>query len=576
MDKRTLWAIILSVVVIGASYFAREFFFPPQVITPLPPVSSGNNEATLDPEIAIRSLEEPAKTEEDALAAQYFVLENDVLKVTISNHGGVAESILLKKHTIQDPLDASIRHPIEMVNQNKGDSRAFEISLGNFQERPVLKNTMKVESATEQEIVLSRTYIGMDEVPYVLRRSYRVFPGSEYIIEVGVELESLSANAIPLPTRGSFVYTLTYGPQIGPDFEKLDGQTEYRKYYRFFNGSRDEVGLSNETKYHEDTLKWAGFVGKYFAVAGIPDNTVYQTVLSNRKLRGTDEPSYLAFSRPPLKSSVTKDVFKFYVGPKDDRILIRYNDRANNSSELGGAQLNKLVDDNILLGWLEYILKLGMELFYNLTGNWGISIIILTVLSKLILFPLTQKSFESTAAMQKVQPKIAELQAKYKNDAQQLNARTMELYKKEGVNPLGGCLPMLLQLPIFFALYGMFSNHFDLRGALFIEGWITDLSLPESIFQLPFSIPFVNISHLRALPILMLVSQMATTLLNKTPTQGPAAQAKLMSYGMPILFFFILYNMPSGLLIYWTLSNVLSAAQQWYISQKKSSPKRSK
>jgi YidC/Oxa1 family membrane protein insertase len=169
--------------------------------------------------------------------------------------------------------------------------------------------------------------------------------------------------------------------------------------------------------------------------------------------------------------------------------------------------------------------------------------------------------------MQKLAPMLEELKKKYAGNPQKLNQETADLYKREGVNPMSGCLPMLLQIPIFFAMYGLFSNHFDLRGAAFIPGWIGDLSAPESIWSFaPHRLPLVDWTDLRLLPILFVGTQVASSMVTQTPSSASGAQMKIMLYGMPIVFFFILYNVPSGLLVYWIVMNVLTAVQQWYIN----------
>jgi YidC/Oxa1 family membrane protein insertase len=170
--------------------------------------------------------------------------------------------------------------------------------------------------------------------------------------------------------------------------------------------------------------------------------------------------------------------------------------------------------------------------------------------------------------MQAIAPKIKELQEKYKGNPQKMNMEMATLYKKEGYNPLSGCLPMLLQLPIFLAMYNLFNNHFDLRGAMFIAGWIPDLSLPESIWSFaPARIPLLGWSDLRLLPFLYVASQLVYGKVTQTPDSAGNAQMKMMLYVMPIMFFFILYNVPSGLLVYWIMSNLLTMVQQLAINR---------
>ena len=167
--------------------------------------------------------------------------------------------------------------------------------------------------------------------------------------------------------------------------------------------------------------------------------------------------------------------------------------------------------------------------------------------------------------MQSLAPKVQEIKEKYADNPNKVNQETAALYKKEGVNPLGGCLPMLLQFPFFIAMFGLFNNHFDLRGATFIPGWIDDLSMPESIVNFgDFMLPLLGWNDLRLLPIIFVGTQLITSKITQTPSSGSNSQMKLMTYALPIVFFFILYNMPSGLLVYWIFSNVLTAGQQYY------------
>jgi YidC/Oxa1 family membrane protein insertase len=199
--------------------------------------------------------------------------------------------------------------------------------------------------------------------------------------------------------------------------------------------------------------------------------------------------------------------------------------------------------------------------------NYGVAIILLTLLVKVIMFPLTKKSSDASLRMQSLSPKIKELQEKYKDNPQRMNAEMSALYKKEGYNPLSGCLPMIIQMPIFFAMYNLFNTHFDLRGAMFIPGWIPDLSLPEAIWNFaPVRLPLLG-SNLRALPFIYVASQLLYGKVTQTPDQQGNAQMKMMLYIMPIMFFFILYDVPSGLLVYWIMSNVLTLIQQLTINK---------
>jgi YidC/Oxa1 family membrane protein insertase len=229
--------------------------------------------------------------------------------------------------------------------------------------------------------------------------------------------------------------------------------------------------------------------------------------------------------------------------------------------------LDEVIDQGRILGWLENILKFILVTFYKVIPNYGVAIILLTVFIKIVLFPFTHKSYESTSKMQSIGPKINELREKYKDNPNKMNAEMAAMYKREGINPMGGCLPILFQMPIFIALYGLLNKHFDLRGAVFIEGWITDLSSPETVFTLPFTIPILGWSEIHLLPFLFVGTQLWSSKQMSSGSMTSNNQMKMMTYLMPVMFFFILYDMPSGLLLYWTVTNLLTTAQQMFITR---------
>jgi len=217
--------------------------------------------------------------------------------------------------------------------------------------------------------------------------------------------------------------------------------------------------------------------------------------------------------------------------------------------------------------FLEFMIKA----FYSFTKNYGLAIILMTVVIKIILHPLTHKSFQSMRRMSALQPKVTEIRERYKSNAQQMNREIQALYRKEKINPMGGCLPMLLQLPIFYALYTLLSGMVELRNESFL--WIKDLSLPDTVATIKASIPLLGYklgnqgyTDINVLPFIMT----GTTLLQSKLTSGDqsAQQGKMMTYLFPIVFFFIFWNMPSGLVLYWTIQNILTIGQQYYIDYK--------
>jgi YidC/Oxa1 family membrane protein insertase len=350
---------------------------------------------------------------------------------------------------------------------------------------------------------------------------------------------------------------LAFGPQIGPTFQRLDQRYEYRHYYTYTNGKRSNAKLDTII---DSRFTWAAIAGKYFTAIVVPDNTLYGLEFSARPEPGLPAASRLYMIRPAINAG-TSDVYHFYLGPKNQDNLGRY-DTGDNGFRLRDLGFTKAASTSGILSPLEWVLKLLLRMFYGFYPNYGVAIILLTLLVKIVLFPLTKKGSEASIKMQALSPKIKELQEKYKENPAKLNAEMGALYKKEGHNPMSGCLPLVIQMPILFAMYNLFNNHFDLRGAKFLPGWIPDLSLPESIWNFSAPLPLLGWESLRLLPFLYVGSQLLYGVATKTPEQQGNPSMKMMMYAMPIAFFFILYNVPSGLLVFWIFSNVFTLVQQ--------------
>jgi YidC/Oxa1 family membrane protein insertase len=391
---------------------------------------------------------------------------------------------------------------------------------------------------------------------FTLTKRYDFRP-DEYMFELTVSLDS--AVSIPLNVNGA-AYTLGFGPQIGPRFEKLDNRYEYRHYYIFGNNKRRQVKADELI---DSRFTWAGIAGKYFTAMVVPDNTLYQLSFSSKAEADLPDASRFYLVRPALSNARTSDVYHFYLGPKNQENLGRY-DTGINSFGIRDLQFIKASNTSGFLSPLENLLKLLLQFFYRILPkpNYGVAIILLTLLVKIVLFPLTKKSSEASVKMQALAPKIKELQTKYKDNPAKLNTEMAALYKKEGHNPMSGCLPMLIQMPLLFAMYNLFNTHFDLRGAMFIPQWIPDLSLPEAIWTFGGSLPILGWNSLRLLPFIYMGSQLLYGSVTRTPEQQGNSSMAMMMYVMPIMFFFILYDVPSGLLVFWIFSNLFTLVQQ--------------
>lgn len=583
--NRTILAVVLSTVIVGVGFMIQNMLFPPveqpaaQVTTttqtqaPVPGSTIVGTTGTLQPATGVvaspvaapaAAVAEPAQPLPAAEAT--YVIETDLFRATLSNAGGEIVSLQLKEHKEKDSF-------VDLVVPGSKGSNGISLAFGEQQAAPVreLMNAGWLDP-DKKTIQFSRIFYARSEgsaelQPFTYKKTYS-FKDGEYLFGMAVTLESADGRQLPLNSNGT-AYTLSIGPQIGPRFDQLAKNADYRKYILEVDGKKKlETAKAGNIQVMKDKPSWAALAGKYFAFIAIPEAgnaTVSYLQAQDPQIKQTNT---MYLSRPVIGASSQTDKYYFYFGPRTASQLARYEYSDKNAFGLKAMRLEDATERSNLLGWLENILKFLLNICYRLVPNYGVAIILVTILIKIIFFPLTKKSSISTARMQELQPKLQELQAKYKGNTQRLNQEMAEFYKRENYNPMSGCLPMLIQFPLFIAMYNLFNNHFDLRGASFIPGWIFDLSLPESVVNFgDFRLPILGWNDIRALPIIYLASQLLYGRFTQTPQSGQnASQMKLMMYGMPIMFFFVLYDVPSGLLIYWIVSNVLTIVQQVVIN----------
>ena len=509
---------------------------------------------------------------ETEIPAETVTIETGLFIATLTNDGGDITSFRLKKH--EDGAE-NVDMIFSGAPDGGGTPHAFTVALGPWT-NPALTSRFHVRRTGDLSVEFSRSFkTGNSGRAFTLTKTY-TFVQNEYMFELGLTIDG--GGVVPEINAGGAAYTIGFGPQIGPRFAKLDEQQNYRRFFSFINGKlrQEKVGASSPAEI-DGRFTWTALAGKYFAFIAVPDAANWTAVFSQKPAEtGVPTASRLYLTRPPLEASRVSDKLRFYLGPKTQDALGIY-DNARNAYKYTDLQISKLGATSgfwSILNPLEWLLKQMLTFFNGVFHNYGVAIILVTLLVKVLLFPLTKKSSEATLRMQAFAPKIKELQEKYKGNPQKLNVEMANFYKKEGYNPLSGCLPMLLQIPIFFAMYNLFNNHFDLRGAMFIPGWIPDLSLPETIWNFaPARIPLLGWSDIRILPFVYVGSQLLYGRITQTPDQANSSQMKMMLYVMPVMFFFILYNVPSGLLVYWIMSNLLTLAQQYglnkYLKQKR-------
>lgn len=576
MDKKTLLAIVVAVVVITIGFFIQsritenrkqESGIIEQDVREEAPETAaveGETEAGPTALVSVQEDEVEQVASDEDLENREIVEETEFYRITFSTEGGTIRSLKLKEHLEKNGK------PVDMIFRGESEMDAFEIHFGRPNVEPVDEVFEYTQVGPDSYEFSRRFYApgkngGKGDI-FTLKKRY-VFMPREYMFELQVTIEN-SRNEYPnLNDRGT-AYSLQIGPQIGPEFEKLDGRRAFRKYVYYSDGKKKNLRMSRDgVSYLEERALWSGITGKYFSVIVVPDATNYEITFYQMALSGLPVGSQMFLSRPVIKSSNNTDIYRIYAGPNLKKEMARYNNPDKNAFGIRDYDLEKAIDRSKILGWLESILKWILLAFYRLIPNYGVAIILLTIVIKIVVFPITRKSYDSTSRMQELNPKIQEIREKYKDNPQKMNQEIQALYKKNKVSPLGGCLPLLLQMPIFIALYGLLNSHFDLRGAVFIPGWINDLSSPESIWNFaPTSLPLLG-SDLRLLPILFVGTQLISSKLMQTPSTSSQGNMKIMTYALPIVFFFMLYDAPSGLILYWTVTNLLTVVQQWAISK---------
>jgi len=428
-----------------------------------------------------------------------------------------------------EPLGA-IKEVIFKTNQNY----QFPLNYGLFIEDKSL--SFKKESVSSNTVVFTHT----DQNKKITKKF--IFSNSSYDIQLEIKIQNLSSG--PLTTNPTLVLgRLNFS--TNPEQARFLGLTIAKDEKMLHPDLRKDAIFTD--------IKFLGLVDRYFCAIVEPEKSVAYSVFIKKLDAQNSEIGLLAIKEFVLDPRQEIGYqFHIYLGPQELRII--------NSINPGWSGI-------IYYGTFDIISHLLLQILgflYNLVHNWGLAVIILSTLIYFLFYPLTLKQMRSMKEMQALQPKITELKETCKDNPQKLNKEIMELYRKHKVNPLSGCLPLLLQMPIFFALYQALMRSISLRGAGFL--WIKDLSKPDQLFNLPTSLPIMG-NEINILPIIMAIlmffqqkASMATT------ASGSAEQQKMMMIIMPIMFGFIFYRMPSGLVLYWLVNSIFMTLYQFRIN----------
>lgn len=389
--------------------------------------------------------------------------------------------------------------------------------------------------------------------PESLKFSIDVFPGKRiiktltfypdsYMVDVSINMDNVADKIF------GGAYSFGWYGGLVPSEENEKDDLVYFESLIYQGGELVDLKIKegeSESNSFNGATDWAAVRTKYFITAIIPDSPDdVVTAFMGGQNDGRDAYD-IALSFPAKEPTA----LKLYFGPLEYDKIKAINRELEKTMNFGWGPIRP-----ISKGVLFVLKKL-----HEFIPNYGYVLIVFSIAVKLLVYPLTKKSYQSTAAMQQIQPDVAALKEKHSSNPQKLNQATMKLYKEKGVNPLGGCLPMLLQMPLLFALFQVFRTTIELRAEPFVW-WIKDLSAPDAVFTLPFSVPIYG-SHVAILPILMVVSMF----IQQRMMSGGAAQQpqqKTMQYFMTGFFFLMFNSFPSGLNLYYTLFNVLTIAQQ--------------
>lgn len=527
MEKRLILAIAFSILIIITF---QHFVVKP---TPMP--------------MQVKSIEQPAQqilgkepeeirhlAEAEILDEKELEVETDKYMLTFSNIGGAIKRIRLKDYrdtTNNEPLDlAKISNPKQFI---------FSISTPLIA-KPFDTATYKMEK--ESGAVIYSLKSGDIEImkKYILHNTNNS-------IELQLIIKNTSDNTI------KFAYNITGGSSI---LEKHPENKSYIEVISKVNGN--VINFKNPKGgriINTGIVSWTALKNKYFSIILKPfiqtKNQFYGEAKDKSLFAGIESDDFTIPSR-----SMVEHKFVIYVGPSKLSALKEF-----------GFEFEETVNYGFF-GWIAKAMLSVMGILFVLVHNWGMSIICLSVFLNILLFPLSMQSFKSMKKMQELQPQIEKLKAQCKDNSQKLNKEMLELYKKYKINPLSGCLPLILQMPIFIALYQALIKSIDLRGAGFL--WIKDLSSPDAV-RMPFTLPLIG-NAINILPILMIigmvVQQKISTKTSVAVTAEQKQQQKMMLIIMPIMFGFIFYNMPSGLVLYWLVNTVLTIFEQSMIFRK--------
>ena len=523
MEKKLLIAVTLSIIVM--------LLYPLFIAKVNPPPAQGDfiSQQVENKEVVAAHITE--ESPKDILAtlpvdAESKRVNTSRYEINLSNIGGSVQGIRIKdgKRLDIDLVQDAIYESGILAIEGKG-------ALADLSSQPfALKEDTNSFYIEKNSLAIDKK-ISFLKDRYALKASINITNNSSSTQSLSFEITTASniADKEKWETR-----------YIGADVLYRDGRVK-------------RVASYNSKKYnqlYQSDIEWLALRNKYYSIIAKPE-FIPQGIFT-KKIGASPVVGFIVDEKIFPGETKIYD-FLFYIGPTE-----------LNELQKAGPSFGKALYFGKLTS-ISLVLLSVLNFFYGLSHNYGVAILLLTCCVSLLLFPLSFKSLKSMRKLQELQPQIEKIRLQHKDNPQKLNKEIMEMYRRYKVNPMGGCLPLFLQMPIFIALYQTLMRSVELKGAAFL--WIKDLSMPDAAFQLPFKLPFLG-SAINLLPILMIGAMIIQQKLSQAKTGAQTEQQKMMANIMPIMFGFIFYSLPAGLVLYWLTNTLLTSSLQYAILRK--------
>ncbi|MBL6874830.1 MAG: membrane protein insertase YidC [Flavobacteriales bacterium] len=485
---------------------------------------------------------------------QEVILENEKIKLVISNKGGQIKSVVIKEGPNQKKYTTYTGEELEIFNSdssifNLNFSTGISINTKDLYFVPISYNTSENQNSVTMRLAV-------DSIHYV-DFNYKI--NDDYLVDFSINLIGMDE---VIPNELNYM-NLEWQMKTPQTEKSKTNQDMYTGIYYQFLADQDDIDYLGYTTAEDEEklsnkLSWVAFQQQFFSSilvskSGLENASLYSVKDENSKYIKNLSAN---FELPYNHNRNEKLDFQFYFGPNHYKQLQSYNYKFEEIIPLGWG----------IFGWVnKYIIINIFDFLSKFLTNYGLIIFILTVIIKLALSPFTYKAYLSQAKMKVLKPEIDKMTEKYKGkDPMKVQQETMSLYRKAGVNPMGGCLPMLFQFPILIAMFRFFPASIELRSEAFL--WADDLSAYDSIYDLPFEIPFYG-DHISLFTLLMTISTLLYTRMNTQMASGQMAQMKWMMYLMPIMFLGFFNNYAAGLSYYYFLANMFTFSQQYFMKK---------